>query len=273
MGLQASINQLGGLKEYFSYVTLYAIHSLFAFITYSFIYQKFDFWKRAGFVLLLITSFLIFAFRATFYLHYDLIEDLSNNGQIRINQFVYNDIFRLLYLFIPITLIWYLFDRKLSPLYGLTFKNHKTSVYVKLLLLMVPIIIAASCLSDFLNYYPRVHVLTTLQTPTWKLWLYELFYGMDFISIELFFRGFLIIGFIKYVGINSILPMACFYLSIHYGKPMGEAISSFFGGTILGIISFHSGSIFGGIMVHAGIAWLMEIGGIIGNYFKTLWLE
>jgi hypothetical protein len=273
LGLQTYFNQLDGTKEYLSYVMLYAIHSLFAFLSYSFFYKNFKFWKQIGFVVLLFSSFLIFAFRATFYQQYDLIEDLSVEGQIRINQFVFNDVFRLLYLFIPITIIWFVMDRKDKPLYGLTFKNHKPKVYFKLLLIMLPLIALASCLSDFLDYYPRVHILTLLNPPSWKLWLYEIFYGMDFIAIELFFRGFLIIGFVRYVGINSVLPMACFYLSIHFGKPFGEAISSFFGGIILGVISFHSGSIFGGIMVHAGIAWLMEIGGTIGNFFKTQWLE
>ncbi|MDI1235619.1 MAG: CPBP family intramembrane metalloprotease [bacterium] len=273
LGLQERINQLSGLKEYGSYVALYAVHSIFAFLVYSILYQKYEFWKAPGFVILLVCSFLIFALRATISQHFDLIEDWSREGQKRINQFVFNDVFRLLCIFIPISLIWLLVDRKTMPLYGLTLKNHKPKVYWILLLCMLPLIAGASCLSDFLSYYPRLHILQNYNPPTWKLWLFELFYGMDFSSIELFFRGFLVIGFAKYVGSNSILPMACFYLSIHYGKPMGEAISSFFGGTILGVISYHSGSIFGGIMVHAGIAWLMEAGGVIGNYIKTLWVD
>lgn len=273
LGMQEQINQLNGIKEYGSYMALYGIHSIFGFIVYSLFYKEYRFWKQPGFLILLFLSFCIFALRATFYQHYDLIEDLSPEGQKRINQFVFNDIFRLLYIFIPITFIWYFIDRKNMPLYGLTWKNHKPKVYWILLLCMVPLIAAASFLSDFLAYYPRIHVLQNYDPPTWKLWAYEIFYGMDFSSIELFFRGFLVLGFARYVGMNSILPMACFYLSIHYGKPMGEAISSFFGGTILGVISYHSGSIFGGIMLHAGIAWLMEAGGIIGNHIKTIWGE
>lgn len=273
LGLQQKINTYNGLNEFGFHVALYAAHSIFAFLIYSLIYKNYEFWKQPGFILLLFLSFLIFAIRATVYQHYDLIEDLSKNGQIRINQFVFNDVFRLLYIFIPITLIWLLVDRKNIPLYGLTTKNHKPKVYWILLLCMIPLIAGASCLSDFLDYYPRIYILQNNHPPIWKLWLFEIFYGLDFSSIELFFRGFLVIGFAKYVGMNSIIPMACFYLSIHYGKPMGEAISSFFGGTILGVISYHSGSIFGGIMVHAGIAWLMEIGGIIGNYLKSIWVE
>jgi hypothetical protein len=42
---------------------------------------------------------------------------------------------------------------------------------------------------------------------------------------------------------------------------MGEAISSFFGGMLLGIVSYRTQSVWGGLLVHLGIAWLMEIGG------------
>ena len=73
----------------------------------------------------------------------------------------------------------------------------------------------------------------------------------------------------KICGKHCIIPVACFYCTIHFGKPMGEAISSFFGGMLLGIVSFNTGSIWGGLMVHLGIAWLMEIGGWIGFILKT----
>jgi membrane protease YdiL (CAAX protease family) len=95
--------------------------------------------------------------------------------------------------------------------------------------------------------------------------LYELSYGSDFVSVELFFRGFLILAFIKVAGKDAILPMACFYCTIHFGKPLGECISSYFGGMILGIVVYNTRSIIGGLIVHLGIAWLMEIGGYIGN--------
>jgi membrane protease YdiL (CAAX protease family) len=99
----------------------------------------------------------------------------------------------------------------------------------------------------------------------WHILLYELSYGSDFFTIELFFRGFLILGFLKYAGKDAILPMACFYCAIHFGKPMAECISSYFGGIILGIVVYNTRSIAGGLLVHLGIAWLMELGGYFGN--------
>jgi len=44
---------------------------------------------------------------------------------------------------------------------------------------------------------------------------------------------------------------------------MGEAISSFAGGLLLGIISYHTKSIWGGFIIHLGIAGLMELAGFI----------
>ena len=70
---------------------------------------------------------------------------------------------------------------------------------------------------------------------------------------------------VKYCGRQCILPMAAFYMLIHFGKPLGETVSSFFGGTLLGILALETRSIYGGIMVHLGIAWLMELGAIVGR--------
>ena len=145
--------------------------------------------------------------------------------------------------------------------------------YLLMLLIMMPLIAAASTQPDFLAMYPKLKLITDVSVVNrltwWQKLLFELSYGSDFITIELFFRGFLIIAFMKWAGRDAILPMACFYCTIHFGKPLGECISSYFGGMILGIIVYHTRSILGGLMVHLGIAWMMEIGGYIGNAFKS----
>jgi len=268
LGIQNTMNIYSGYKEFFCYVALYAVHTLVAYLLYSFFSGNYSFWNKPGFLTLLFLSFCIFAFRAVASKHREYVALWSSEGQVRINQFVFNDLFRLSYLIIPVIIIWFFADRD-QPLYGVSFRDHKAKVYWVLLFCMVPLIIGASFLSDFLDYYPRFRVLQRYDSPSWKIWMYELCYGMDFSSIELFFRGFMVMAFARYVGIHAILPMASFYLSIHFGKPVGETVSSFFGGTILGVISYHSRSIFGGIMVHAGIAWLMEIGGYLGNLARA----
>ena len=155
------------------------------------------------------------------------------------------------------------------PLYGFTRRNLDLRPYGIMLLIMIPLIALASTQPDFLQTYPKLQrlagELSLAEIPGWKKLLFELSYGSDFISIELFFRGFLILAFLRYAGKDAILPMACFYCTIHFGKPLGECISSYFGGILLGVLVYHTRSVLGGLVVHLGIAWLMEIGGFAGN--------
>ena len=76
------------------------------------------------------------------------------------------------------------------------------------------------------------------------------------------------LAFAHFVGKDAILPMAAFYCVIHFGKPLPECISSYFGGLLLGILVYKTHTIIGGLIVHLGIAWLMEAGGTVGNSFK-----
>lgn len=157
----------------------------------------------------------------------------------------------------------------LAAAVGLTRKNFNALPYLGLLLCTVPLIVLASTQHDFLLVYPKVKnlaFLTGYARPEWpwKL-LYELSYGLDFLGIELFFRGLLVVVLVNYVGPDAILPMAAFYCTIHFGKPLGECISSFFGGLILGVLAARTRTILGGLIVHLGLAWLMEVGGWLGS--------
>ncbi len=158
---------------------------------------------------------------------------------------------------------WKLFNSDM-PFYGMKTKGINWKPYLLMLLMMVPLIALASTQTDFQAMYPKLQSLGDVSSiPAWQKVVYELSYGSDFFTIELFFRGFLVLAFAKWAGKDAILPMACFYCTIHFGKPMAECISSFFGGLLLGIVAYNTRSIFGGLMVHVGIAWMMELFGII----------
>ena len=147
-----------------------------------------------------------------------------------------------------------------------TKKTNSLSPYLLLIAFMIPLLLWASLQKDFSLVYPRAKLITDSFGSEAKPWHYVLFetaYASDFITIELFFRGFLIITLSRVLGRQSILPVALFYFSIHLGKPMFEAISSFFGGIILGTISYNSKSIWGGWLVHVSIALLMELFGCL----------
>ena len=126
------------------------------------------------------------------------------------------------------------------------------------LCIMVPLISLAATQPDFQAVYPKLKMVAPQgalsDLSSWQAVLFELSYGSDFLTIELFFRGFLILGFAQWLGKDAILPVAIFYCSIHFGKPLGECISSYFGGLLLGIVVYNTRSIWGGLLVHLGIA-------------------
>ena len=68
----------------------------------------------------------------------------------------------------------------------------------------------------------------------------------------------MVIALSRFVGKEAILPMITVYCFLHFGKPAGEAISSIFGGYILGILAFRSRNIYGGLIAHLGVAWGMD---------------
>ncbi len=262
-------NRISTLDEWQQYASWYGIF----FIAFSFAYFLLVYFKRSlifnnsSFLLLLLVAPLLFAWKMAASI--DFIQsgnELYNNYWNKLIYWPFKSIVMLSALFI----VWKVFDEK-QKFYGLTLQKFVAKPYLIMLFIMIPLITAASSQPDFLAMYPKlktVEFLTGEQNSGWYKLLYELSYGSDFFTIELFFRGFVVLAFSKWVGKDAILPMAIFYCTIHFGKPLGECISSFFGGIILGVIIFHTRTIFGGLMVHLGIAWLMELGGYLGNISK-----
>ncbi len=166
-----------------------------------------------------------------------------------------------------LVILKYVFDRKENfGIYGLRRKHVDFRAYVILFLIMIPIVFAASYIQEFVDYYPvykrgRGSLFSNYYgiKEIYAIVVYEFFYVADFLSTELIFRGFLIIGLSRLMGKNVVLPMAAAYAVLHFGKPLGETISSVFGGYILGILALYSRNIWGGVFIHGGIALLMEV--------------
>lgn len=135
--------------------------------------------------------------------------------------------------------------------------------YFVLLLLVTPLIGLASLDSAFTSYYPTYRANDAATALGWPSWappvIYELSYALDFLNVELIFRGFFVIGMSRLLGKDAIIPMVTTYCFLHFGKPAGEAIASIFGGYLLGIIALHVRGIWGGVIIHVGVAWLMEL--------------
>jgi hypothetical protein len=164
---------------------------------------------------------------------------------------------------LPLLIFYWYFDKREGDYYGLRNQRNDLKPYWFLLAIMIPLLFSASFLEGFQQQYPMYKTSSAhvyLQVPEWVTVLcYEIAYGLDFITVELLFRGFFVIGMIKVMGRSAVLPMAVIYCMLHFGKPAGEAISSIAGGYILGVIAYETRSVWGGIIVHMGIAWLMEL--------------
>ncbi len=184
-----------------------------------------------------------------------------------------NNLMGIFTMILPFFILYWIYDRNQKHLYGLVPKKFDVKPYFTMLAIMLPLLVAASFLPSFLNQYPmyeasRAHV--QLDVPEWITVLgYEISYGLNFVSIEFFFRGFLIIGMISLLGRGAVIPMASVYCFLHFGKPMGEAISSIFGGYILGVVAYETRGIWGGVIVHVGIAWLMELAAFTQKLFRV----
>ncbi|MEO5945842.1 MAG: CPBP family glutamic-type intramembrane protease [Chitinophagaceae bacterium] len=253
----------------FSFISRYVLFLLafgFPYLLYRLIEKK-KYTSNPAFIFLFFLAPALFSFKSGIDFHFNFSANINWDNYW--NHIVY---WPLLVLIIGgiLFIVWKLVDRQ-QTFYGLKTKEMNWRPYFLMLVVMLPLIAVVSTQQDFLAVYPKLKTIASVYDEPGMLWwhklLFEISYGTDFITIELFFRGFLILAFIKWAGKDAILPMACFYCTIHFGKPMGECISSYFGGILLGIFVYHTRSILGGLIVHLGIAWLMEIGGYIGNYY------
>lgn len=167
---------------------------------------------------------------------------------------------------VPLLVYWWVRERHsvgAVPLYGLRWKGFDWRTYSLLLLLLLPLLVAASFQAAFIHYYPtlKMHRMEGFGwMPHWAAYtLYELVYGAYFLWAEWLLRGFLVLSLGRILGSSSVLPMVALYAFLHFDKPMGETISSVFGGYLLGTIALRSGNVLGGVFVHAGIAVGMDL--------------
>jgi hypothetical protein len=147
--------------------------------------------------------------------------------------------------------------------FGVNRINIDFKPYYQLLLMLVPIIAIASFEPGFKNYYPTYKPNPVAAETGWPEFvpalIYEAAYGIDFFNVEFMFRGFMVVGMSRILGKDAIMPMVCTYCFLHFGKPIGECISSAIGGYILGVVALYTRNIWGGVIVHMGLAWMMEL--------------
>lgn len=222
-----------------------------------------EFWQQKRFWILSLLGLIILSVDKGFPYTYLLIRYFSDHYSFYVWLHQLTDhLSTFLWVLIPLMIVYHAIDRIPSRFYGLGYVSSIQS-YWSLLWLMLPLIGIATLNADFIQYYPMYKSSGVHELMNWPAYVpalsYELAYGLSFINVELLFRGFFVIGMSQVLGKNAILPMVTIYCFLHFGKPIGECISSIFGGYLLGILAYQTRSIWGGIMVHIGIAWMMEL--------------
>lgn len=266
------IDQYNGTPiRIFLYLALYSSLYYLSCLFLSIFKIQWNFWKLKRFWLLTLIGLFIMSLDRGFpYLH-----QLANafDQSFEVYTWIYrvcNHALAFFIVSIPLFLFYWLIDKQPSSFYGLT-RSSEVTPYLMLLVIAVPILVLASLLPSFTAYYPIYksnEVAALLDWPSLvPMIIFEFFYGADFLNVELLFRGFFVIGMSQVLGRNSIMPMVVIYCSLHFGKPLGEAISAIFGGYILGVIAYSTRSIWGGILIHIGIAWLMELTAYLSKQF------
>ncbi len=129
-------------------------------------------------------------------------------------------------------------------------------IYVALFLCVLPAVLAASHTDSFRHTYPFYRLANRSQ---FDLWAWEGLYAAQFVSLEFFFRGFILNGLRRALGANAIFVMIVPYCMIHYGKPLPETLGAIGAGLILGTLAMRTKSIWGGVLIHIGVAMTMDV--------------
>lgn len=246
------------------YFTFYSVPYLFALFAWAHFTRNWKALRERGYWGYLLFALLLLSVRSWFHYHQPLASLLFEKPAWAWGTKLLWNMKSSLFYLIPLFVFWQILDRaEMKNLYGLTRKNFEARPYFILLLFVLPAVAWASFQPAFMQSYPQYTPGTMEVAMGWNQWvttgILQFFYGLDFTFVELFFRGFLVIGMVKWLGPGAVLPMVTTYCFLHFGKPAAEAVSSIIGGYLLGIFAYYSRSILGGVIVHWGVAWMMEL--------------
>lgn len=253
------------------YFLLYGFGYYSACLIVSYFKPDTRFWSEGKFWLFSIFGLSVLSIDSGFPFLHSIISSFNQSYQAY--SWLYkigNNSISLVVVVAPLYLFYRFIDTEKNGFYGL-FKQSSIKPYLVLLLIIAPVIMLAAFQKSFTEYYPIYKPNSIAELWHWPSFMpalvFEFFYGADFLPVELLFRGFFVIGMAQLLGKDSIMPMVVVYCFLHFGKPAGEAVSSIFGGYILGVIALYTRSIWGGIIIHVGVAWIMELTAYVARQF------
>ena len=244
-------------------LSFYAIPFLMTIIILLWQGKKLSVFKQKEFIFLILSVLLVLWVNQYALIYKNLKGLFPIYSHYYFEKISFNIHISFFYLLIPWLYGLYFKPASYESFYGLSRQGFKISPYLWMLLIMLPLLFWASFREDFLLAYPRykpglVEVNTGVSAWVTVL-IYELTYVLQFVALEIFFRGFIVLNLGRFMGSSAVFPMVTVYMLIHFYKPMPETLGSIFGGFTLGVISWYSKSVWGGVLVHIGIALGMEL--------------
>jgi hypothetical protein len=128
-------------------------------------------------------------------------------------------------------------------------------LYLLMFLVMIPLLVAASYMPAFQAKYPMYKGALSGWT---HFGLWELAYGIQFLGVEGFFRGFMTFGLYPRFGYLSLLIMVIPYALVHVGKPPIEVFMAVPAGLLLGYVALKSRSWVFGALLHWAVGITMD---------------
>src|SRR5262249_49523608 len=129
-------------------------------------------------------------------------------------------------------------------------------LYVLLFALVLPLVYLMAQTQAFQRIYPFYK---QANRSAFDLWAWEALYAIQFLALEFFFRGFILVALRPTFGVHAIWVMIVPYCMIHFGKTLAEATGAIFAGIILGTIALRTRSIWGGVAIHVCVALTMDL--------------
>jgi membrane protease YdiL (CAAX protease family) len=184
----------------------------------------------------------------------------------RVNDLIYWALFSFAtYFFIPSLVVVCLFRESIRN-YGLKLRGAFTDwwLYVVFFAFMAGPLLVVSTNLHFQQTYPFYKV--AAGEPLWpNFWRWEMCYGLQFIGLEFFFRGFMVHGTKHRFGFYAVFVMMVPYCMIHFRKPMPETFGAIGAGIVLGFMSLKTRSIWMGAAIHMSVALSMD--------FLSMWRQ
>ncbi len=153
------------------------------------------------------------------------------------------------YLLVPLAAGWLLFRDKPSD-YGIRIGRWKSAMILTpvCLAVMTLILYGVGHMPEFRSYYYMYGI-------DWPELLLDA--ALFMFAWEFLFRGYMLFGLEKSIGIGAIFVQAIPFVLLHLGKPFLETLACIPGGFILGYVAYRTRSFLPCFIIHFGIYVMM----------------